>query len=195
MSNRNTGLIGIICLSAGLIFTMVNTGPAGEADDKSGDAERQRTILKMKAIKIPEVDFKQANIQDVVKFLADASKEFDTVSRESERKGVDIVLKLPPDANAPAEVKKTEDNPFAGTGAVVEASAPAGDMPVITFTARQVSLYDALKLTCDLAGLKMRVRKSIVMLVHKDEPDGEIVNRRYDVAPAVIERLRQQEVK
>ena len=58
----------------------------------------------------------------------------------------------------------------------------------VTFTARYVSLYDALKIITEVANLKCRVRGDAVMLVSHDAPAGEFVVRRYNVMPNVFDR-------
>jgi hypothetical protein len=162
------------------------------AKDEKTESERKKTIAKMKAIKIPELDFRQANIEDVLKFLADQSRDFDTISKNDERKGVDIVLKL---KTATAAATPVADDPFAVAVATGKTAAAGSEPPAITFTVRQISLFDALGLVTELADLKFRVRGRIVMVVRKDEPDDDIVDRRYDVSPKMIDKVRQYEGK
>lgn len=55
-----------------------------------GQSPQERVLAKMASIIIPEVDFRQANIHDVIQFLQDNSVEFDP-SPDS-KKGVNIIL-------------------------------------------------------------------------------------------------------
>ena len=50
--------------------------PAGGPMPPDRDDDRVRILGKMKAIKVPEIDFRQANIHDVIAFLQEASREF-----------------------------------------------------------------------------------------------------------------------
>jgi hypothetical protein len=125
--------------------------------------EISATVEKMRSIIVPEIDFRNAEIRGVVNFLANKSVEFDTVSKKGERKGVDIVLKLGTDGS--------------------------GDVPLITFTARYISVFDALNLVTELSGLKWRRRSDIVMVVRQDEPDFDMIHRSFSVLPAITDRI------
>ncbi len=101
------------------------------AEATAGEVTSESPIEVMKRIIIPELNFKNADLQDVVKFLRDASTEYD-----GKKRGVNFVLDLK-DATPPA----------------------------ITFTARHISLLDALNLCTQVAGLKHRIEGNVVMIV------------------------------
>jgi general secretion pathway protein D len=152
------------------------------------EAKARKAILdKMERIIIPELDFRQANIHDVIFFLQEASVEFDTGERpEGEEPGVNIILNLrgrqaPPSAAAPAD-------PFAAALAPSDAGG-GGDIQHITFSARYISLLEALDIVTEVADLKYRIEGSVVMVLPSDAPAGAIVHRMYDVLPTVIERI------
>lgn len=151
---------------------------------------RDRILEKMQKIRIPEIDFRQANINDVIFFLQEQSVAFDTEVKEGERKGVNLVLNLNvgrPSATVAATVQL---DPFAPQGPDAGADLGlAGDVPPINCKAQYISLLEALDLVVTLAGLKYRIENSIVMVVPRDAPDGAIVNRMYDVLPSVNERI------
>lgn len=52
------------------------------------------------------------------------------------------------------------EDPFAETGP----AGPGADVPLITFTAREISVHDALSTVCEVAGLKWSFRHSVVMI-------------------------------
>jgi len=164
----------------------------GNTRKVTGDEEARRAAIldKMSKIRIPEVDFRQANIRDVVKFLFEQSVEFDPAPSAADRKGVTIILKLEGDA---------------GGAAAAPAAAPAGDFfsapaaaapgaaneTLVTFSALDISLKDALDYSVDIAGLKYLIRGSAVMVMPRDAAIGAIEHRMYDVLPSAITRLRE----
>jgi len=165
---------------------------AQEAEDvkpvDTGKQEiRDRIRLKMEEIKIPEIDFRQANIHDVVDFLQMASVDFDPADISEEEKGVNIILSLG-QSDQPAAAAPPSDDPFANM--LDEGGAgEAGQVPLITFTARYISLLEALKIVTQVANLKYRIEGSVVMIVPFNAPEGDIVVRMYDVLPAVEEKI------
>ena len=122
-----------------------------------------KTLDAMEAIRIPEIDFRAANIHDVVAFLMEAGKEFD-----KNKKGVNLLLDL------------HADKPDAGQ-----------EVPLITFSARDITLLESVKLVCKVANLKYFVRDGVVMIAPANVPEGPIVIRSYDVWPTLVERCGQ----
>ena len=164
----------------------------GQRREYEFEKERAKMIEKMKSIKIPEIDFRQANIYDVVTFLSEASIANDrTEVEEGEKKGVDIILDLGTGRQAAPQEAAVSDDPFADTLDLGDGGAAAGggDIPLITFHARYVTLLEALRIVTSVAGLKYTIRGSVVMVVPIDAPEGDIVVRMYDVVPGVEERI------
>ncbi|MBN1558554.1 MAG: hypothetical protein JW951_10470 [Lentisphaerae bacterium] len=152
---------------------------------------RKRILDKMGRIVIPELDFRQANIHDVIDFLQEASVEFDKESEEGEQRGVNIILNLRSERRGEAGLGAGPADPFA---AALEADTGTGggagtDVQSITFSARHISLLEALDIVTNVADLKYRIEGSVVMVVPSDAPAGAIVHRMYDVLPTVIERI------
>jgi type II secretory pathway component GspD/PulD (secretin) len=58
----------------------------------------------------------------------------------------------------------------------------------VTFTARNISLHDALKIVTEMSGAKCRVRGDVVMLVPRDAPEGEFFVRSYNVMAGALDR-------
>jgi hypothetical protein len=100
---------------------------------------------KMRKIIIPHLEFRQAEVADVVAFLQTASVEYDIGMRK--RKGVNFVLCLDP------------------------AIAAKRKIPLLTFKKDNMSLHDAVVLICDALDLKWSVAHSMVV-IEFGEPDG-----------------------
>ena len=158
---------------------------AGHPTDASGQSPEQTTIEKMQKIQIPEINFRAANINDVVSFFQQASREFDSQEIAPEHRGVNIILKTPAPA-APVEAAlDTGDDPFAP---VANAGGATGGIPPVTFSARFMSLYDALTYVTELSALKFRVRGNVVMIMPINEADQDMITRSYTVLPSIAER-------
>lgn len=103
------------------------------------------TVDRLKKTIIPSIEFRQADIRDVVMFLAEASLE-----RDPSKAGVNFVYHAP----GPGEVQDPND-PF---------GSPPAPPVTITLNLRQVSLFDALKYVSEIANLEMTVDKDRVVL-------------------------------
>lgn len=152
-------------------------------------------IKKMERIIIPEIEFRQANIHDVVDFLNKASVEADKQETDPAKKGINIILNLNPagmGAAAAAPAKAGEDlfnaEPAGGDG---KGGGGGGQSYEITFTARYISLLSAMKIITQVAGLRYRVDGNIVMIVPADYDPAQIEVRMYPVEPTFIERVRE----
>ena len=103
-------------------------------------------IDKMRSILIPEVNFRDAKIENVVSFLIDASREFDNPILPLELRGIIFSL-IPPDAPA---------NPENGA---------ANEIQRINFATRYNDLYTILNTVVELAGMKYVIHNGIVSIV------------------------------
>ncbi|MFC1462678.1 hypothetical protein ACFLQU_03640, partial [Verrucomicrobiota bacterium] len=146
-------------------------------------------VKKMKSIKIPELSFIQANIQDVIAFLQDASVEYDPEPDPAKKQGVNIILHLGAGQRPGVGQDAADAGLEEGFGVDEPAAAPALEVPLITFTARFISLFEALKIVTQVANLKSRIQGNVVIIVPKDAPDGDIIVRMYDVKPTFMERI------
>ncbi len=107
---------------------------------------------KLKSIVLPDVSFRApATIVDAVEFFKQASRDHDDPKIPEERRGVNFILKLAPSASA------------------APASATTGIPVIPAMSARSISLYDALKLVCDVTGMKFRITGNIVMVVPRTD--------------------------
>ena len=155
------------------------------------DAQRQQGIMrKLNDIIIPEINYREAVVSDVITFLSDESRRLDP-----EHVGVNIVLgggiataSGPTPAAAPAATPAAPAAP----GAAPEAT-PAGGNDVegrkITLSLRNVPLIDALKYVTTLADLKYRVEPSAVIVLPANATDAALVTRSYSVDPGAFKTV------
>ncbi len=166
-------------------------GVSGTAD---GENERLRIIKKMKDIMIPEIEFRQANINDVVAMLQSYSVEFDESEEVEEKKGVNIILHLGGTGAEQGEGSgRSQSTDIFGDMSSDSSGRQDGgggtEIPMITFSARYISLLEALDLVTSVADLMYRVRGSVVMIVSKNAPPGPIIHRMYDVLPSLSTKV------
>ena len=149
------------------------------------NTQKIRIAEKMEKIIIPELNFRQANIIDVIDFLQRASIECDTTDCPPEEKGVNIILNLGADSAPVANV--VEPDPFAVPNSTVSDSGSG--TKEITFSSRYISLMEALKIVTQISQLKYRIDGSVVMIVPEGAPDGKIIVKTYDVLPSVEDKI------
>ncbi len=154
------------------------------------EAVRQQGILKkLNEIIVPEINYREAVVSDVITFLSDESRRLDP-----EKVGVNIVLGggiVTPGAPAAAPAPAP-----AAPGAAPEAAQPAGagnageiEGRKITLSLRNVPLIDALKYVTTLANLKYRVEPSAVIVLPIDAAPGDLVTRSYSVEPGAFKTV------
>jgi len=158
------------------------TPTVGITDTKTAEQVVQQKLV---SIVIPEVTFRPpATIIDAVDFFKQASRDYDSPEIPVEQRGVNLVLKLPAEAGAAAPAADPAD-PFAAPVPAASSGAPQ----ISALSARFINLYDALKLVCDVTGMKFRIRGNIVMIVPANEPDAELMTRSYNVLSSLTERM------
>ena len=159
-------------------------GGDGLTGTKTADQVVQQ---KLRDIIIPEVTFRPpATIIDAVDFFKQASRDYDKPDIPLEQRGVNLVLKLAstgaPAAAAPAAF---DNDPFGGGAS----AAPSGVPPIPALSARFISLYDALKLVCEVTSMKFKIKGNIVMIVPLNDPDTELLTRSYNVLDSLSDRI------
>lgn len=108
------------------------------------DDSRDHVLNKMSIIRIPELEFRQANLVDVVAFLNQQSVEFDPEPDPSRRTGVQIISLV--------------DRRLAISA-------------LITFSALDITLKDALDYSAQIAGCKYYVENNRVILFTQEPND------------------------
>ena len=177
--------------------------PKQPKDDPKGTGTAIQLLQeKMQKIVIPTIEFRQANIVDVISFLRDASEAVDAAGG-----GVNIILKLDVGggAAAPADGAVAAD-PFAAAAPAADGAAapaaPAADpfaaaaggdgagasgVPAITLNLRRVTLLDAIRYVTEVANLKYRIEENAVIITPANAVQGNIVTRLYPVQPSIVE--------
>ncbi len=156
----------------------------------------RRLRERMEAITIPRIDFRDADIQDVIAFLRDVSEEQDP----DRMGGVNIILQI--EGAAPARPAPTpapvdpgdfwgiDPEPLLDTPATPR--APSRVDP-ISLTLRNVSLLDAIRYVTDVAGLRYRIEDNAVIITPKDRPVGALITRFYPVQPSIVDVVIERE--
>ena len=109
------------------------------------EAPKAEPSLQQKLTKtiIPKIDFRQAHVNDVIEYLKRASTTHSPY-KDARHKGVNIVVFAKPE-----ELKR---------------------VPLISFSAHDLSLLDALKSICSAAGLRYEIRRKWIMIKVKPRP-------------------------
>jgi len=140
----------------------IETGSKGPSIDEN-EAAIQAMEKRLKSIVIPTLDFRDANIKDVVLFLSDTCRRLDP-----EGKGVNILL---------LGLEGENVDP------AVAAQATANN---ITISIRDMDLYSALGYITEMAGLKFVVEPNVVSIMPISYvPQTELILRSYDIIPEV----------
>lgn len=157
----------------------------------------QRLQDKMAKIMIPSIEFRTANITDVVNFLVEES-----IRQDMEGAGVNIILNLSipgqegASVSAPAVPAEGSTNPFEETpgGEGNLGAAPAGSMGVktITLNLRRISLLDAIKYITEVASLKFRIEDNAVIITPAGVVSGRVITRMYPVQPSILDVVIQK---
>ncbi len=150
-----------------------------DAKESASAKNRRELEDKMQKIRIPEVSFRDAKIQDVVTFLEEASREYDDPSIPIERRGVNFALKLPVAAGGGGKPA----DPFAMVGG----GATPGDGPLINFTARYTTLHSILNTVMELSGMKYSIRENIVTIMPANVVDTDMFTRSYVVMNTLMD--------
>jgi general secretion pathway protein D len=154
---------------------------ARTTDSTALDEERRGTELmvgRLNRIIIPRVDFRDATVRQAVGFLQQRSRDLDTSEADPERRGINIVVKLPASVTPPSAALEME-------GETPAAPVFSGDNR-ITLNLSNVPLYEALRYVATLAGLKVKVEPFAVSLVPLSEPTDVLEQREFKVPPGFI---------
>jgi len=176
-----------------------------QVDQESQSILRAKRKLreKLERIIIPVIEFRQANINDVVQFLVEASVTYDTFSKPDDR-GVNIILNLqgagggggggagggvapPPGFGEEPGGGLGLDDGIGGMPATPDIGV---DVPSVTLNLRRISLLDAIRYITEVTNLKFRLEKNVVMIVPANMASGPLITRMYPVQPTFADQLR-----
>lgn len=118
---------------------------------------------KLDEIIIPKIDFRDATVREALDFIKQRAASLDTVDQDAARKGINIVLKLAPDA--PENSSR------------------------ITLSLTDVPLRAAIDYVARAANLKLKVEPYSVVVVPQSEPTDVLVTKEYKVPPSFITSL------
>lgn len=145
----------------------------------------RRLLEKLNSIIIPQLDFRAANIHDVITYIDLQAQAADKDSPPNER-GVNIVLNLQrPGSAVTTAAPAQEVDPFAMTAEPAGAAAAAG-VPTVTLALRNVYLLDAIKFITEMTGLKYRIENDVLVITPVDVVVGDVITRTYKIQPGVI---------
>ena len=116
---------------------------------------------KLDEIKIPRIDFTDSSIVEAIGFLRKRAAELDEEEDDASRKGVNIVLKLPPDS--------------------ADSSYP------ITLSLQDVPLRAALEYVARAANLKIKIDRHAVVVVPQTENTDVLITKEYSVPPGFVQ--------
>lgn len=140
---------------------------------------------KMADIVIPSLEFRQANIVDVVNFLRDAS-----AASDPDGMGINILLNL----GVGEEEESVEDNMTSDLNEDFGfQETKKSSLPNITLTLRNVTLLDAVKYITEIAGLRYRLEDRVVIITRADVAVGQIMTRLYPVQPSFMDILIERD--
>ena len=163
------------------------TQATGRSLTSSGVTREQEIEAKMKKIVLPEITFRNANINDVITFFTTNSREYDDPALPAENRGVNFVLRNNATATPTAPATDAKADPFAAPAAgTSDAAAAANGTPSITFAARFITLWDALKTATEISSYKFRIRGNIVFVIPSNISEENMETRSYIVVPDLI---------
>jgi len=149
---------------------------AGTTRPVRSSREEAAILERLNKIVFNSIDFRDANIQDVVKFLSDESRKLDP-----EGKGVNIVLGTGI-VTGPAPAPAAEGQPPAGP-------VTAASVRSVTLNLKNVSMIEALRYIMPLANLKYRIEPNAVLVLPMDAPEGDMILRFFPVTPGALKTL------
>ncbi len=118
---------------------------------------------KLDEIIIPRVDFNDATIREALDFLKQRAVALDTSEQDPSRRGVNIVLKLAPDA-------------------------PEAEQR-ISLSLTDIPLRVAIDYVAKAANLKLKIEPYAVVVVPQSEPTDILITKEYKVPPSFITAL------
>lgn len=140
----------------------------------STSIEAAKITERLNKIIFPSVDFREAAISDVVKFLGDESRRLDP-----DKVGVNFVLGAGVPTSAPAP---------AAEGAPPPPAAPSSIRPV-TLSLKNIPMIEALKYITQMANLKYRVDANAVLILPFDAPDTAMITRSYPITAGALKTV------
>ena len=143
----------------GLPLRKFTDGPTSIVEQPQMDSRGSQAINnKLDAIIIPRIDFTDSSVKEALDFIKKRASDLD--EGDSDNKGINIVLKLPPDSS--------------------DAAYP------ITLSLSDVPLREALRYVTEAANLKIKIETHAVVVVPATENTDVLITKEYKVPPGFI---------
>jgi len=133
-------------------------GAAGTGEAATTDSGRPSLSRKLNAIRLPNVQFTDARLDEVVQFIVLRARELDTLETDPAYRGVSILIQ------APDEYK----------GQLIDLSL------------RNVPISEVLRYAADQAGMRYELDQFAIRLVPLNSVAGNLVTRFFKVPPDFI---------
>lgn len=134
-------------------------GPTAIVEQPQMDSRGSQAINdKLDTIIIPRIDFTDSSIKEALDFIKKRATDLD--AGDSDNKGINIVLKLPP-------------------------GSPDASYP-ITLSLSDVPLREALRYVTEAANLKIKIETHAVVVVPATENTDVLITKEYKVPPGFI---------
>ncbi|MDB6079452.1 MAG: serine/threonine protein kinase, partial [Akkermansiaceae bacterium] len=122
-----------------------------EEEIPEGAAEVYRILAKIRTIRIPEVNFRDATVEEMIDFLRKQARELDVKEPDPARKGINLVLRA----------------------ATAEHPAKVGELRVKSLNLKNATLAEILRGICAETKLSYRVDDFAVTLIPQEESLAE----------------------
>ena len=162
MNRKNAKRLGWLMVGMAVCLTAPACRTCKDAERDTGTVSalpitNDNVIRKLETVVIPKMAFlPPATIIDAVEFFIQASRDYDDPNIPLAQRGISFMLRLPR-----VSTGETCDvvRPFT---AATRTEYVVPEIPKLS--ARDIGLYDAIKLICDVTGMKMTVRRGTVCI-------------------------------
>ena len=152
-----------------------------EAEKLNQSTNKDAINRKLNGTLIEKIELPEATLREAVDFLKQKSRELDTSTDDPKKRGVNIVLKLPP-AQAPAPPQGDETAPTLDQ----PASPAVTENFKVSLSLRNVPLIEAIRYLTELSGLKYKIEPYAVSLIPITENTDELLTKEFRVKPNFI---------
>ena len=158
-SETRGAMLNAVDKAWGLPLRKFTEGPTSIVEQPQMDSRGSQAINnKLDTIIIPRIDFTDSSIKEALDFIKKRASDLD--EGDSDNKGINIVLKLPPDS-------------------------PDAAYP-ITLSLSDVPLREALRYVTEAANLKIKIETHAVVVVPATENTDVLITKEYKVPPGFI---------
>lgn len=165
-------------LRRGIAARGTDLGKTIRTDARSTEA----ITAKLNRIIIPRVDLRDTTVREAVQFLQQRSRDLDTTTDDpAEKRGVNIVLKLPQPGLAQPE---DTEAPSVDASPAMDGGGTADTR--ITLSLTNVPLIEALRYLTELSNLKYKIEPFAVSIVPTTDDTTDLVTKEYRVPPGFI---------